>query len=929
MGFRARVPGCMSVLPLEKFRPIPARGGWWSIRCVLGCLLLLGLGGGVASLSAAEDPDSAFLRAYTEFQAAERLEQSGDTNQALSKYRFAASLLEQIARNSPEWQPMIVQYRLRKITEALGRLESLPPSTGGGGGGADGGYFEGELPAFDSSPRAPQRVMPPGVSVNPGFSPPVEATLPPASSGTRATSPSLERELAALRRDNQILREQLAQRTAELKSSRHEVDKTLVTVVELRHELMQAKTRLEDVLKEQGTVAKVREQYTKQIEEIASEYEKTRAERMVLEEENERLQQKLEQAAQYIASSDEIRQNLETERETFYQDREAARADRDKVQSELQTTLAELESSRARLTELESLAAENQTLRSEKQTLQEQLALAEARAEELLKASKVLEEKLQTATSPEALAEIKAAHAEAMSRKDAALAELAEKEKVLLVEIELLKKADSRQEPLQQQLSELTERLAKAETERENLRKELAARVEQPAATEPDPQAEEKLRGLEEKLAAAEAEKTALEQEKTSLQQQLADLANAGNVSEALTAELATAREELARLAKAGEEQAALSEKLQQAEARIGELESDLAARDESLQNLQSELHSVNDRLFALRGELASRENRIQALEKQLDETAAELAELRLNPKPSPEEQQARLETEVLRGILLRQLREQARRDQARRLIEEEINALQVQSTTLQENLTVLGQGIELTEEEKVLFRLPVADVEADSPESLSATISITKPSPQGTAPPAKPLGITDLTPEQQEQARKAQAALREGKIAEAEPIWMKLAEESPNNFFVLSQLAATQVQGGKTRAARVALDKAMELKPDDAFTHAVQGVVLFRQGDLAGAEKSLRRAIELDPSLARPYNHLGIVVSQKGDFAEAEELLKKAIAVDPKYAEAQFNLAVLYATAQPPRKEEAAKAYQAALDLGARGDAALERLLR
>jgi hypothetical protein len=431
---------------------------------LLGLLLLSSL----APVSyAADDPDSAFLRAYTEFQAAERLEQSGDGEQALSKYRFAASLLEQIARNSPEWQPMIVQYRLRKSTEALGRLESLPPARGSAPANQDG-YFEGDLPAFDSNAASTSRTLPPPGSLGSSLNEtPTRRETPPSFPSTgrpTASNPSLDRELAAIRRDNQLLREQLAQRTAELKSSRHEVDKTLVTVVELRHELMQSKTRLEDALKEQGSIASVREEFAKQLEEISTEFEKTRAERLVLEEENTRLQEKLEQAAGYIASSDEIRQTLEAERETFFQERQSARADRDKVQGELESTLAELETSRARLTELESLTAENQTLQQEKQSLQEELALSEAKTEELIAAGKVLEERLATATSPEQLAEINSAHSEAIARQEASLAELTEKEKILTAELELLRQADSKQEPLQEQLDSLAKRLAEAET---------------------------------------------------------------------------------------------------------------------------------------------------------------------------------------------------------------------------------------------------------------------------------------------------------------------------------------------------------------------------------------------------------------------------------------------------------------------------------
>jgi Flp pilus assembly protein TadD len=91
---------------------------------------------------------------------------------------------------------------------------------------------------------------------------------------------------------------------------------------------------------------------------------------------------------------------------------------------------------------------------------------------------------------------------------------------------------------------------------------------------------------------------------------------------------------------------------------------------------------------------------------------------------------------------------------------------------------------------------------------------------------------------------------------------------------------------------------------------------------------KILRKAIKLDPNKARSYNYLGVVVGQKGKYGEAEEMLQKAIELDPKYAEAHFNLAVIYATQEPPSKELAKQHYHTALTLGAEPDPSLQRLI-
>ena len=54
----------------------------------------------------------------------------------------------------------------------------------------------------------------------------------------------------------------------------------------------------------------------------------------------------------------------------------------------------------------------------------------------------------------------------------------------------------------------------------------------------------------------------------------------------------------------------------------------------------------------------------------------------------------------------------------------------------------------------------------------------------------------------------------------------------------------------------------------------------------------------------------------------------QQVLASNPDYADAHFNLAVIYATAQPPAKELAKRHYARATSLGAQPDASLERLL-
>ncbi len=75
--------------------------------------------------------------------------------------------------------------------------------------------------------------------------------------------------------------------------------------------------------------------------------------------------------------------------------------------------------------------------------------------------------------------------------------------------------------------------------------------------------------------------------------------------------------------------------------------------------------------------------------------------------------------------------------------------------------------------------------------------------------------------------------------------------------------------------------------------------------------------------------NYLGITASQKGWQEAAQKELETATSLDPNYADANFNLAVVFATQTPPNKENARKYYQRATELGAERDSALEQLIK
>ena len=70
-----------------------------------------------------DDPSEIFLKAYLSAQQGEKLERQDRFKTALAKYRFAGSLIEELRKSHAQWQPAVVEYRGRKISEGILRLQ--------------------------------------------------------------------------------------------------------------------------------------------------------------------------------------------------------------------------------------------------------------------------------------------------------------------------------------------------------------------------------------------------------------------------------------------------------------------------------------------------------------------------------------------------------------------------------------------------------------------------------------------------------------------------------------------------------------------------------------------------------------------------------------------------------------------------------------
>ncbi|MDX2081154.1 MAG: tetratricopeptide repeat protein [Terrimicrobiaceae bacterium] len=400
---------------------------------------------------------------------------------------------------------------------------------------------------------------------------------------------------------------------------------------------------------------------------------------------------------------------------------------------------------------------------------------------------------------------------------------------------------------------------------------------------------------------------------------------------EKLTAEKAELEKKLAeagpkRLAELTEENKQLANRLAEAEQKLTEALKLPDKNEAVLTALRSEVNSLNDRLLEAQAQVSARDEQITALMAQLDESAGEVARLRLTPEPTAEDRKVIAENELLRGIILRQIKEQTERDVARVALEKELGALQVKSESLSQQLGILSKpAFQLTEEEQELFREPVALLSEPAPETLDVSLAVAKagePAPQ----PEGAESLPDATRDMVEQARSLFDA---GRFADAERLYQQIVETAPENYFALSNLGVTQIQARKLSAAEVALKKAVGINPRDAFAATNLGIVYCKQGRFDEAIEVLQEALQVDANDYIAHNYLAVCLGEKGRKGEAEEHFRRSIEIRDNYADAHFNLAVLYATAEPPALELARQHYRKATDHGAPPDLSLERLIQ
>jgi Tfp pilus assembly protein PilF len=370
------------------------------------------------------------------------------------------------------------------------------------------------------------------------------------------------------------------------------------------------------------------------------------------------------------------------------------------------------------------------------------------------------------------------------------------------------------------------------------------------------------------------------------------------------------------------EENNRLKKELESAQKQIVSLKADSATKDQEITALKGQLTKIQTEITALRRENGELETRVASL-------TIELKRI-IDPKNAKTENLPPLmaENQVLKDIIMRQLRIQSRQQEQKKLIIEDIKKHENDNKALLDQVELLaGARMTLTADEQKLFTTPQLK-EIMGSEGIAATLIAKAESKAGSA--------NSPTKEQNDKAKKliddlverANTELNDKKFVAAEKSYEEVLRADAKNATAFAGLAWARIQQNKLDEAEATLQKSLAFDPDNGPGHYMLAVTLFRRSRLNEAITSFDKSLSLEPKNARAHHYLGVIASQQGINDKAEREFKTALAIEPGYGEADFNLAVLYATSTPPDWDKAQKHYDEALKKGVKADPNLKQIL-
>jgi Flp pilus assembly protein TadD len=491
------------------------------------------------------------------------------------------------------------------------------------------------------------------------------------------------------------------------------------------------------------------------------------------------------------------------------------------------------------------------------------------------------------------------------------------------------------EEALRKRLIEAQDRLQTADASEKRKHKELLARISDLESALTDANA---------KLAEANVAREKLQ----------ADLAAANTLNIELTKERDTLRKDLTQMMellsggdgkapqklKLVEENRRLKAELDAAKEKMTQLSKEKDADKAEIAALKSQVQTVQDSLAAMQQENEDYRQQIAALTSKLEATRALLESGGTLPG-SISDNEAIAENEVLRQVILTQLKQQSRRDAARKNmmaelskegVFEKLHELGVESETLLRSVNAMAAPVELTREQRdILASTKVGELLSGPGGKEIIVISDSHQDIVGPDVPTHSTGAKDkemLSTELKAYANAGEQHFQSGDFPAAENNFRKILVSEPQNVYALTNLGVTQIKLGSHEEASATLLKSLAYDYENDFTHYARGVALLHCGRMEEAGEELYEGLKINEANGPAWHTLGLLANKQGRRTEARDCFLKAVQFDPDCADAHYNLAVLYLTGNPQQPELARKHYRSALKAGAARNSDLDKLL-
>ena len=813
-----------------------------------------------------------FVNAFLNVRKGEEQEGSSDFKAALKTFRAAADTLTRIKKESPNWQPDLVEYRLAQTMKAIDRVQTKM--------GGEKKDDPGVLPPIDTKDpldSSSSGALPPSVEPKP---PRPGRNLKPAPSKTPEGSDPLD-----------VVKQRINNLEAQLSEANDKL-----------HEQQQNNEKLTKDIAEAEAARKKAEAARKEAQSLAELYQKN-----VLE-----LKSKGE------TSGDKAKE-LEGQLA-------AAKAQFEAAKKKNADTDADLAAAEERINQLLTRSKAVSAKVAETSGLPEQVKQLQAKlnAEQKSKAALIEEFKKREADQAEQFKKREAAQAEQFQKREAELkgeiVSLTKDRDEARVEITRLKELNKQTDKLIADNATLLKKLSEAE------KQILSFKTDAPRKDEEVVALKQQVTEVQKALAVSQEKNVTLQNEIGGLQKKVAEY----------TKELTQYKADKAASAEDRSKMEAENKLLQGIVMRVLQEDANRAQRKKMLQKEMDRLQIQSDVMLKQINYLTQPVVKLSGEERRLfkkpvievqdpntlvaiktDSSNLQAGTATTEVKPAPPVEKAPVVQSPDTNTTDKPLPPlpDVEKPEEKPVVEKPAE-----------------KPVQKPAVEKPANAKPADQAKLDKPALPTREPAETKPPETVETPTVQTKtvgGVRGLPEDVKPLAEQAKQAFERDKYADAEKLYDKALQLAPNNLYLLSNRGVVQFRAGKYKQSEESFRKAIAIAPEDHFSWCTLGIVEYSQGKYDEAVNALTKSLAINPKNSTAHNYLGITAAQKGWIEAAQKELETAIQLDPKYADAWFNLAVTQTLKNPPNKEEARKAYKKAVELGAEPDPAMEQTLK